>query len=78
MRASASALARLGKLRKPASQVGVMLLPPVFTLDAWEALAVVHQNELFASCARDRSDYEDRPTSQRARIDGGAHKSPTG
>jgi hypothetical protein len=56
MRAAASSLTKLARLRRPAAQVGVMLLPPPCTLDEWEARAIAHQTALMAACARDRGD----------------------
>lgn len=63
MRASASSLRALARLRRPAAQVGVMLLPPPCTLDEWEARAIAHQMALIAACARDRGDDDGMPTS---------------
>lgn len=60
MRASASALNKLARARRPAAQVGVMLLPPPCTVDEWEARAVVHQSALMATCAEDRGEADEK------------------
>lgn len=61
MRAAASSLNKLAKLRTPAAQVGVMLLPPVYTLDEWEALVIAHLSALMAACAQDRGEDGEKP-----------------
>ena len=59
MRASASSLGKLARLRRPTVQVGVMLLPLPCTLDEWEARAIAHQSALMAECAQDRGEADD-------------------
>lgn len=66
MRASASSLRTLARLRRPAAQVGVMVLPPPCTLDEWEARAIAHQIALMAACARDRGDDDNEMSSSSA------------
>ena len=57
MRISATALKRIAELRKPANQVGVMLVPDC-DMDTWERLARLHQDALMTACAEDRGEDE--------------------
>jgi hypothetical protein len=61
MRVTVSALNKLARLRRPPAQVGVMLLPPPMSVDAWEELAVQQQAALMMACAEDRGDEEAKP-----------------
>jgi len=56
MRVAAGALAKLARLRKPAAQVGVLLVPSGCDLDTWERHAVAHQSALMTACAQDRDE----------------------
>ncbi|MFG6458727.1 hypothetical protein [Roseateles sp. BYS96W] len=46
----------MAKLRTPAAQVGVMLLPPPMSVDAWEERASRQQSALLLACSEDRGE----------------------